>query len=864
MSDPSPAQPLPSPRRRKRWLFLALGGAILIATVAFLTAKTANDDEADASPESAPIVYPIKHKPAPPTLGIEYHYDRNAIVDSRAFDKRIVGLTASGNLLAFDSDSFALRQEMVLHRRATCLGPADATHLFAGIFNGSIVRVSASNLALEHVADVPGVPLWIGRRAQAGALVVAYQTEPGPGESVLVRLVQDEGQGHTYDVGVKPVLFLDSRDRLWIASGEKVQRLELATSTRAYVPIKSGWAGVRGFAELSSGQVWAFGGTGGTGDRGDMRAFVARVSPGTQADILFPGTRRRPDQESGPTTPITHILESKDPPRLLVVSHDGVAVSDTGLGTFKPFDIMGSGHRDQDAEDAIVPMGQAHLLGQRIVLALERNGFLEVTADFTRRHRLDGQNTVFRPSQIVPLDSGVASYGYGGPLFYSAGSWHPLPEAIMPPAELTGASRPGEKDRQWAAVTTIPIEGGTSYVIAKAGTPRHYLGHLHGLRDVFLTARWDGSVLKVIGREDLPIEPDDTFATPDKELWNVDDQGLWSFSGGHWHLVMRFSSENPGVGGRPGASTPATGSTLSALRSGIGERLHFRESLSSPFYGLPSAASSWALIRLDSNEAGGMPLIDEVPVNLAGRRLLLRDLSAWGVEKDELLLATDHGLCIFNAKWGTCDLMKPEGLDGEVGLFMRDGTKRLWLGGRGLWVLRDRKQADAMHPAIPMLADTHVVALAEAPDGRLVIGTEDRGTIFVTIPTGGFQGPRGATDALPEWERTRPHESSFLDQGVVLRLCRGKTDKTPDSVTSKLVADLRALAPSLGLRARVSAEHVFESKPDIVVRGAEPKKILEEVLPLIDKLENKARFSVHKRFGPLGSATVEVKPCPAP
>jgi predicted glycosyltransferase len=75
---------------------------------------------------------------------------------------------------------------------------------------------------------------------------------------------------------------------------------------------------------------------------------------------------------------------------------------------------------------------------------------------------------------------------------------------------------------------------------------------------------------------------------------------------------------------------------------------------------------------------------------------------------------------------------------------------------------------------------------------------------------------------------------------------------------------LRALAPSLGLRARVSAEHVFESKPDIVVRGAEPKKILEEVLPLIDKLENKARFSVHKRFGPLGSATVEVKPCPAP
>jgi hypothetical protein len=197
-----------------------------------------------------------------------------------------------------------------------------------------------------------------------------------------------------------------------------------------------------------------------------------------------------------------------------------------------------------------------------------------------------------------------------------------------------------------------------------------------------LTARWDGKVLTVLGREELPIEPDDTFATPDRQLWNVDDQGLWSFSGGHWHMVMRAAPANTG-GASAGGRDSATGRGHGHLGSAIGEPLHFAEAYASPFYGLPVAASSWALVRLDSNEAGGVPLIDEVPVKLDGRRLLIRDLTLWGNRKEELLLATDHGLCVFNVKWGTCELLKPEGLSDEVSLFMRDGTKRLWLGGRG-------------------------------------------------------------------------------------------------------------------------------------------------------------------------------------
>jgi hypothetical protein len=184
------------------------------------------------------------------------------------------------------------------------------------------------------------------------------------------------------------------------------------------------------------------------------------------------------------------------------------------------------------------------------------------------------------------------------------------------------------------------------------------------------------------------------------------------------------------------------------------------------------------------------------------------------------------------------------------------------MGGNGLWVLRDRKQVDAVHPAIPMLADTRVVALAEAPDGRLVIGLEDRGTVFLTIPQGWFQRPPDPPTTLPPWERAHPHEPSYLDRGVVIRECPGKAGQISDAVAGALLARLRELAQAKGPRVRVGLEEVFEGRPDIVVRGGEPETLVEGVLSILEKLDAKARWSVQKRFGPRGSTAVEVRGCP--
>jgi hypothetical protein len=853
MTDVPPDQPAKPPRRSRRWLIIALVGAVAIAVVSFVFSPPSGvDEDADAGEHAGRVVYRIKHKPEILKLGIEYHFDRNAIMDSRVLGAQILGLAASGNLVTFSTESFKLRQEKVLRRRSTCLGPtlgpADKTHVLAGISNGSIVRVAASDLAIEQVADVPGVPLWIGKRVKDGALVIAFRPEAEPDGNVLVR---DDSVGRTYDVGPGPILFLDSKDRLWFASGGKVNALDLLTGTRKEVAWKGGWPGLRGFAELSDGQIWAFGGD----DRaGEMSSYLIRLFPGPRPIALHSASGKN-RAAAAPTTPITHVLEDQDPARVLVVSHGGVSISDANAISWRPLDALAAGHRESDAT---VALGQAHAVDHRVLLTLARGGFMEITADFTRRHLLDGQDSVFRPSAIVRLESGVAFYGDGGPLFYKSGRWLPLPDPIMPPAELMGLPRPGEKERLWVAMTTIPIEGVVSYVIAKAGPPRNYVGHIHGLRDVFLTARWDGKGLTVLGREELPIEPDDTFATPDKQLWNVDDQGLWNFSGGHWRMVMRAGPDSPG-------DTPSKGSAAARghghFSSAIGEPLHFAETYASPFYGLPSGAPSWALVRLDSNETGGVPLIDELPVRLDGRRLLIRDLTIWGNRKEELLLATDHGLCGFNVKWGTCELFRPEGLGDEVSLFMRDGTKRLWLGGRGLWVLRDQKHADEVHSAIPMLADTKVIALAEAPDGKLVIGLEDRGAIFLTIPQGWFQRPPEPPTARPSWESTHPHESSYLDRALVIRECRSKAG-IPDAVMAGLVVGLRELVQSQGPHVRVGFEENFEGRPDIVISGVEPETLLEAVLPLVEKTASKARWSVLKRFGPRGSDAVEVKTCP--
>jgi len=259
---------------------------------------------------------------------------------------------------------------------------------------------------------------------------------------------------------------------------------------------------------------------------------------------------------------------------------------------------------------------------------------------------------------------------------------------------------------------------------------------------------------------------------------------------------------------------------------------------------------------------GGVPLIDELPVVVDGRRLLIHDLVTGDGKQDELLLATDHGLCLFNVKWATCEFKRPEGLGDQVTVFMRDRERRLWVAGRGLWLLgADLEHAVPVHAEIPMLSDTRVVAMTEAPDGRVVLGLEDRGVIFLTLPERWLRGPRELPSTPPAWEGRRAHEPAHQDGSVVVRACRAGDGTVIEGAVNVLLGELRAYARRAEPRTRVELEPVFEGRPDLVVRGTKLEKLEADVLSVVAKHSGKARFAVWRRQGPRGADVVQVRSC---
>jgi hypothetical protein len=464
MSDPPPGQPVKTPRRSKRWLIIALAGAVAIAAVSFVFSPPSGmDDEAEEGGHPRRVVFHVKHKPEPPKLGIEYHFDRNAIVDSRLLGGKSLVLAASGNLVTFDAETFKVRREKVLRRRATCLGPADKTHVLACISNGSIVRVAVATLASRRLRTFPASPsgLASGRRMARWSSPTVPRRATAYSSGMMVRaapMTLGAGAGPVSRQQGSALVRQRWHGELSRSRDERAQRggLERRVARVARLRRAVGWANLG---------LWRVGSIGRDGELCGSPA--ARAEAG--ASVWAGG--KRPVQ-AAPTAPITHVLEDQDPARVLVVSHDGTSVSDANLSNWQPLDAMVAGHRENDAT---VALGQAHIAGHRVLVTLARGGFMEFTAEFTRRHFLDGQDSVFRPSAIVRLTSGMSFYGEGGPLFYKGGGWHPLPDPIMPPAELMGLPRSGEKERLWVAMTTIPIEGEISYVIAKAGPPRNYV-----------------------------------------------------------------------------------------------------------------------------------------------------------------------------------------------------------------------------------------------------------------------------------------------------------------------------------------------------------------------------------------------------
>jgi hypothetical protein len=413
-------------------------------------------------------------------------------------------------------------------------------------------------------------------------------------------------------------------------------------------------------------------------------------------------------------------------------------------------------------------------------------------------------------------------------------------------------------------LVSIPVDDKTNIIVAKAGPRRTYSGHMHGLKDTFVTGQWKDGSFKVASQEDIALEPDDTFATPDKQLWNVDNQGLWNFSAGKWRMVMSMpSSAHGALAGAEGASDMQAGQRILSVKSAVGEPLRFVAGVGPPWIGLPFAAFAWAMARLDLNEAGGIPLIDDVPVTLDGVRVQIRDAMAWS--KGRLLLATNHGLCLYDLRWGNCQSLAPSGLDDEVGLIMRDSGKRVWLAGRGLWLLESESVARPLHPAVPALAEAEVVAMAEAPDGRLALGLVGRGAVLLDVPPKWFERPPKLPVQPDPWEAPRSFEGHFSDQAIVIRTSRTPAERGAADSQELALAGLKTQLAGAVLagnpRVHLGEECAFDRRPDVGIYGTAADSLEAPVLAIVRKSPLWPALGVVKRYGPPGSRTIEVKAC---
>ena len=264
------------------------------------------------------------------------------------------------------------------------------------------------------------------------------------------------------------------------------------------IPAKDGWDGLQGTSELADGQIWAFGGT--TRPEGPA-SFIVRVDAGGKAVTLWSASADRAKIPSGaPDSPIAQILAAPGGAGAIVVSAQDVVQVDNKVKQWKPMGSVGF-KVQRGARGDLRAVGRAHCDGDRVILTLARGGFLDITADSTHRHLLDGQNSVSLPTEIVRMGDGLAFYGYGGPLLYSRGTWRAVPETVVPPRDLMGPARNEGEERVWAALVSIPVDDKTNIIVAKAGPPRYYNGHIHGLKDTFVTGQWKAAASRLQARK---------------------------------------------------------------------------------------------------------------------------------------------------------------------------------------------------------------------------------------------------------------------------------------------------------------------------------------------------------------------------
>jgi len=703
----------------------------------------------------------------------EYHFDRNAFLDSRRLGDDLLALARSGALLRFDAKTLKPLGEWFGPVAATCLGRGEGDAVLAGLADGRVCRVAPTTLALDEVARVAGGVRWVGW-SPGGLVVVAEPTivkewNDGVRRPTKYSVVHDLATGKAHpltQVGRDPdsgeetrlerratAFLLDGRRRFWLGAdrgewGGWCVRIDLGAGSIAEVEAPAprpgdgppGWDGVYGFVERPDGQVWAHGGT---MHMGFCRGFVHRVD-GPRAERLYmysvdDARKGHEDDEEipepeRPCLPITHVLPDRDG-TLTVLAYDRIYRVAPGLEDWSRVRTASVRHRAgrPDAVGSYPSIVAVHRLGDRLVFATAVDGYVEVAGDEDVVHALPGQIGVEGLRRIVgsaegalflPWDPGREPWRLG------PGGWEVA--ALEPPADPEPDEPQGEGEGpSWDTTRVMVDPRGVIYTVSSSGWP--------GPKT---TARRVGGTWEVLGREDSLLNVAACFLTPDGSLWNAWYGTLHRFADGAWIEVADLPAVTPEEP-RVEAKEPRTGpEPEGAFRAGDDEPPRFLE-VGWGLQALGDAGPPWLLLDDDKSQllrlAHGpdfkAPKLDAVKLVEAGAPLKVLDAIPWS--KGEVLLATDKGLRRFDV---ATDAIRDAGLPspgGPVSSLARDGLGRVWLGGEGLWLVDGEGDDGRLHDlgTLPMIGRTAVATMAADPADRdgVLVSLGPRGVVAVQV-----------------------------------------------------------------------------------------------------------------------------------
>jgi hypothetical protein len=692
---------------------------VMLSVLAAITACDALPPDGAPAPTAQPARTGQRPEPSlpavPPRLAGEvrlesglaasyaYHFDRNAIADSRLTGDALIALTCSGNLVRFDARTFAPTHHHAGASAAVCLGTGGRGEVLAGFRDGTLAEVAPSNLSLRIVARLPAEPLWIGgRRTADGMLAVAKRpvhrrADPDEDGMVLfhvtgandIRKSPLEAPDNAGPEGrVASAFLLDRRDRLWLGRdtgewGGWCGYVDAPDGRFVQVP-EWKYKNLYGFTELEDGRILAYGGMLHMLLAG---AAILRVSP-TVEKVLdvpdrIPETGPRPVDR--PRLPVDRILQERDTRDLLVSSFGQVFRTDSTLQRWTFLRELKTRCRPgrPDAIASYPALSTAHAPGGgRLLCATRRDGYVTLEGDRQTSHALVGQLGAERITGIlrgthVPFL--LESAGSGSPWCLRGNAWEIVP--VLPDG------RKQEHEAWQEARVTTDKEGD---LIAFCGT-----NCTPGSR---VTVRWKDGRPSVLAAEQSDSRPAQAFVTPDGTPWITRSGKLLNLAGGTWTTVGEAPEPSPGLRAASDAGPPWI------LFSPTEDRLY----------------------RLTCGPGQQTPRLEQVQQEPG---IKIHDATPW--TDGNVLLATSAGLRVYDPASGHA-IPGPVDLPSrDIRAVCRDGSGRLWASADRVWMWDGSRLHDM--GAVPMLDATSVSAMEadpEHPDG-VILALGRRGVLFV-------------------------------------------------------------------------------------------------------------------------------------